>query len=169
MICLVFIIFVGLVQDIFSYKVKNKTILLGLIMGSLFLILNKDLNSTLNSIIGMMVPILILSPLFLFRMLGAGDIKLFSVIGLFLGAIAVTRIMLVSIVIGGILSFIKLVKNKNIKHRVNYFIHYMRGIYNGGSVEYYDAKTDNYKNALHFTIAIFMSLCHHIIFDGGVK
>lgn len=137
-------------------------------LGILVLILENDLNSTIDSIIGMIVPILILIPLFILRMLGAGDIKLFCVIGLFLGPNAVIKTMIVSFIVGSIFAIIKIIRNQNIKQRARYFIQYMKNICYGAGVVYYDPKGDNYTNAVHFSVAIFIALCHRLYFDGGV-
>ena len=48
--------------------------------------------------LGLLLPCVLLFPLFYFRMLGAGDIKLFSGLGIFLGVTAVFKLILCSII-----------------------------------------------------------------------
>ncbi len=168
-VCLSIIVFIALIQDIKTYKIKNITIIVGLLMGGLFLIFEKDLQTILMYLCGMGLPILILMPLFILRMFGAGDIKLFSVIGLFLGPQMVLKVIVVSFFLGAALSCFKLFKNRNIKQRANYFIQYIKGVSYCRELEYYDAKGDNYKNAIHFSIPIFAALCVQLILLGGAK
>ena len=158
-----------MVQDIRLFKIKNITILVGIFIGTLFLITQKDISSLLYHFGGMIVPILILFPLFMLRMFGAGDIKLLSVVGLFLGTQAAIHIIIASIVIGGVLSLVKLVQNRNIKQRAAYFIQYIRGSSCGIRAGYYDAKSDNYTNAIHFSIAISVAVVLWLVFIGGIR
>ena len=51
---------------------------------------------TLSGGLGLLLPCVLLFPLFYFRMLGAGDIKLFSGLGIFLGVTAVFKLILCS-------------------------------------------------------------------------
>lgn len=157
-----------MIQDIRSFKIKNITILVGIVIGVLFLLTQKDFSSLLNYFGGMIVPILILFPLFMLRMFGAGDVKLLSVVGLFLGTQAAIYIIVSSIVVGGILSIIKLVQNRNIKQRANYFIQYVKGSGCGIRSGYYDAKSDNYANAIHFSIAILVAVVLWLFSVGGI-
>lgn len=157
-----------MLQDIRLFKIKNITILVGIFTGVLFLITQEDISSMLNYFGGMIVPILILFPLFMLRMFGAGDIKLLSVVGLFLGIQAAIHIIIASIVIGGILSIIKLVQNRNIKQRVAYFMQYVRGTSCGIRSGYYDANSDNYTNAIHFSIAILVAVVLWLFLIGGI-
>lgn len=115
----------------------------------------------------MILPILILITLFMFRMFGAGDIKLFSVIGLFLGPEKVLQVIIISFLLGAVQSVIKLITNHNLKQRAKYFVQYIKGISYCGYSQYYEAKGDNYKNAIHFSISIFAALCLQLFLLGG--
>lgn len=59
---------------------------------------------------GMLLPILLLFPLFLMKALGAGDIKLFSVVGCFCGAASVYHSIGAAFVIAAFLSLLHLIK-----------------------------------------------------------
>ena len=63
-----------------------------------------DVSSLGSWICGLLVPILILGILFIFRMLGAGDIKLLSVIGSMIGPTKILNCISYSFLIGAVIS-----------------------------------------------------------------
>ena len=74
----------------------------------------------------MLLPLLLLFPLFLFRMMGAGDIKLLSVLGGLLGTGTILRSMICSFLLGALLSFAFLMACGNLSERLSYFLRYIR-------------------------------------------
>jgi len=67
----------------------------------------------LDSLLGIIVPFLLLIVLYALRMLGAGDVKLFSAIGAVLGVRAALWIMAYSFLAGGVIALIILIINRN--------------------------------------------------------
>ena len=72
-------------MDIQRAKVDNGWLLFCVLVSLFTRIWKMDVSSLETWICGLLVPILILGILFIFRMLGAGDIKLLSVIGSMIG------------------------------------------------------------------------------------
>lgn len=110
--CLLIIIIIAVIQDIVYFRIKNLLICIGLIVGVLFVLFAANFNYAVYHLVGAVLPILLLYPLFIIRAFGAGDIKLFSVIGLFLGSHLVLNILLISVLCGGVQSLLYLVRNK---------------------------------------------------------
>lgn len=112
------------------------------------------------------LPILLLFPLFLIKGLGAGDIKLFSVIGSFYGAGFCLKSIAAAFFAAGILSVIHLIKYKQVFYRFRYLISYLKSvffIFQGGSKlnklpNYYDVERDGYQGVIHFSVAILVSV-----------
>ena len=73
---------------------------------------------------GSLLPLLLLGVLFYFRMLGAGDIKLFCVVGGFLGAMDLLKCMLAAVVFGAVWSSWILWKRHLWTERFGYFMQY---------------------------------------------
>ncbi len=167
MILLVTFLSLAVIMDFASFKIKNRLILFGLIVGILLRIYDMEWTSILDGIIGMVVPVIILFPFFLFKVLGAGDIKLFSVIGLFYGNTFVLNSMLYSLFIAGFMSIIVLIKSKQFQSRYEYFIWYIKYFYlkvtrEGGSrneiIPYYDVSRDGYTGVIHYSLAIIIAV-----------
>lgn len=77
---------------------------------------------------GILVPLLCLFWLFLFRMLGAGDIKLLSALGGILGPAAILKCVCLSFLFGAILSIGILIICGNIRQRLFKLIIYFRNM-----------------------------------------
>lgn len=77
---------------------------------------------------GMLFPIVSLFIFFYCKMIGAGDIKLFSVVGGVSGIYSVIDVMTVSLFFGGLLSVIFIVRYKNLKNRLQYLLTYFSNV-----------------------------------------
>jgi len=134
----------------------------GLILGLLFAIFGGSLEILLLYLAGMLLPLVFLFPLFAFHMLGAGDIKLFSIIGLFIGPKHILTVMLLSALFGSIQAIYVLLKNKNIRERLHYFFDFFTKREHKLSKCYYCKSEDSYKNAIHFSLSIFSALVVYV-------
>lgn len=111
-------------QDLRTGCIPNRWIAAGLLAGIVFQLMQ---NGTMGFVLflgGALLPLLLLGVLFYFRMLGAGDIKLFCVVGGFLGGFAVMRCMAMAAVIGAIWSAWRLWKGHAWRERFGYFMQY---------------------------------------------
>lgn len=154
-------------MDFASFKIKNRLILIGLIVGMLLRIYDMEWTSLLDGFIGMVVPVIILFPFFLFKVLGAGDIKLFSMIGLFYGIPFVLNSMLYSLFIAGFMSILYLIRSKQFQARYEYFIRYIKSSYvkvtkdeksRNGIIPYYDVSRDGNTGVIHYSLAIIVAV-----------
>lgn len=68
-------------------------------------------------------------PLFHFRMIGAGDIKLMAVMAGFLGIQAGIRTIFYGLLIGAAMALLKMLVCGNLYQRLNYFIAYIRQLF----------------------------------------
>ncbi len=88
--------------DARNYKVPNELIILGYVAG-LFLNIQTSLwSGLLLFIYKALIPILILWLLYQVRAIGAGDIKLFSVMSTLVGLKLTTDVMIASVMLAGI-------------------------------------------------------------------
>lgn len=113
-ICLLAIIlFAAALSDIKTMKIPNRLILIGLVLGFLYM----------PSIKGILFKLLYLGILFIFGMfgmLGYGDIKLWMVIAVFLGLFQSTIIIIIAAIISMIYSLFKWRKT-TITHFLNFW------------------------------------------------
>lgn len=116
----------ALASDINTYRIKNSIIITFIIAGLATNIVISGLSGVVVSLLGILFPVLALIILFALRMLGAGDIKLFSAIGAVMGAGFVGYAMVYSFIYGGIIAIIIVAVRKNGKQRLAYLINYVK-------------------------------------------
>ncbi|MDP1678897.1 MAG: prepilin peptidase [Candidatus Nitrotoga sp.] len=93
-------------QDCKSYHIRNELVITGTLLG---IILNSAIPGGLEFLellIGWSIGLLLLLPLYSFRIMGAGDVKLMSMIGVFVGPEDIFGVFLSTLIAGGVLALI---------------------------------------------------------------
>lgn len=106
-------------------------------------------------LIGTVVPFILTFIFYKVRMLGASDVKIFSVVGSFVGVMTSLQIIVVSVFTGAVLAVFKIFCRKNLRHRLNHFIHYIYGCKENKKLkQYYDREKEGDDGIIPFTVAI---------------
>ncbi|WP_272481970.1 prepilin peptidase [Anaeromicropila populeti] len=154
----------AMVQDIKQSKVSNYFIFSGYICSLIFQIIIGQVNGVKVWGLGVIIPIVCLCLLFYTKMLGAGDIKLFSVIGGFYGADKIIEVMIAAFLVGALLALAKLLYYGILVKRLCYFYHYMKCILiKKERLFYEDYNKKNTAHTIHFTIPIFLAFQYTIL------
>lgn len=94
--------------DMTSAKISNRLIVSGLIMGFLYQIFWNGESGILCFAVNIVVPVILLYLLFQMHVLGAGDIKLFSMLGAFLSIEELLKLIVLSFLAGAVMGICKL-------------------------------------------------------------
>lgn len=108
-------------------RIPNRLIVAGLLEGMICQLAQYRAAGLVMFLGGSLLPILLLGVLFYFRMIGAGDVKLFCVVGGFLGAPSLLRCMALAGIVGAIWSAGVLWKRRLWAERLGYFVQYVLG------------------------------------------
>jgi len=165
-----------MLKDFISYKISNHLILSGIIIGLVVNVYQMGWTGAVMWLCGVMVPIVLLCPLFFLKALGAGDIKLFSVVGGFYGIVFVLKSILIAFIIAAIMSVIHLIKYKQVFYRLHHLVNYIQIMYQNYEksrqeickmkiMPYYDIKSEGYKGVIHFSVAIFAAILIQALFN----
>ena len=111
--------------DLWKGKVPNILIVAGLCTGWCYQLADKGLYGVLDFWGGALFPLLLLGVLYYFRMIGAGDIKLFSVIGGFVGIRSVLTCITISFLAGAVISAFLIIRRGILRERLQYFFAYI--------------------------------------------
>lgn len=115
---------------------------------------------------GVSVPLLLLFVLFIWRVIGAGDIKLLSMIGSAVGGRKVIQIIILAFIIGAILSIFQMIKKKNLIRRWRHLVNYIHFCKKEKRIRAYNAYQEITEDAcIPFSIAIVIGsfvVCHMI-------
>lgn len=153
---LVLLLLLAVISDAKTFKIRNP-IPLGFILAGVGINLYEKgpygITGVLQAVI---LPVLLLFPLFALRMLGAGDIKLFSSIGAIMGTGFTFGAMVSSFLWGGVFALGIMAVRKNGVQRMLYFLSYIKNCLQVGSfLPYTDFadKADGAKLRLSYAIA----------------
>lgn len=150
-------------MDLLTEKVSNRWIWLGLGAGICCQAGMHGARGFPLFLGGILVPLAILFPLFLFRMMGAGDVKLLAVLGGILGCQDILKGIGCIFLLGAVLSFAFLISCGNLRERFSYFFHYLRVCGQEGRVLPY-TNLGNGAEFMHFTVPILLGI---MLYAGG--
>ena len=154
--------------DLKTHRIPNGFVVLGIVLGVLgSLWLGLDIRRTAVS---MLLAFLLLYPLFKIGALGAGDVKVFMMIGSFVEVKELLMILVISFVTGALCSLLKLLVEHNGNERMYYFLSYISEVARTRQWKIYGEHTvQDYRryrrNKIHFTIPILFSVVLRI---GGM-
>ncbi|NCB91767.1 MAG: prepilin peptidase [Clostridia bacterium] len=138
-------------------KVSNLWILGGWVVSLLICVLGSSDQSLWMFFGGTLVPVLVLFPLFVCRMLGTGDIKVFAVLGSAMGMKNILLCIGISFALGAVVSIPILIFRCNAKERFVYFFTYLNTVFATGTFPPYLAPGKRPEN-IHFAVMIFCSV-----------
>lgn len=161
---LLLILLIGFFCDLLTHKIPNKLILCGGMIGSAIFLYEQGIAQLPFLVIGAFLPFFILIVPYGIGALGAGDIKLFSIMPAFLGIKAMLTCMIYAFIFAALLSFIFLLFNKCLIKRFKIFLKFLiTVVHTGKLVPYYDVKKDGYKYVIHFSLAILLGTCLYFV------
>ncbi len=109
---LLVILSLAVVTDFRERRISNRLIALGLCIGLILCILGEGSIGIVHFLVNISIPVILLFLLFQLRALGAGDIKLFSVVGGFLELRQLLAVMIASFVAASVIGLGKLLYHK---------------------------------------------------------
>ncbi len=150
-----------MILDFTTGKVSNKLILIGLLLSFVFtVVVNK--HSIIYYFLGVFLPIVLLLIIFVIGGIGAGDVKLFAVIGGFIGYQGVFQCIIVSFIFGAIIAIFKLLLERNLIKILRNISLYLFGIFQSKQIQTLEREKSN---TIHFTLPILFSVLCYI---GGI-
>lgn len=158
---MLFLLLLSAMADLKTDRIPNGFILSGVMCGMTGAVLcGRGLWSILAS---MGLAFLLMYPLYMIGALGAGDVKLFIMIGSFQRAEELIAVLAGAFVIGAGFSLVKLAAERNGRERLRYFVSYLQDVRRTGHWKIYgEDSRQNYhtycKNKIHFAVPILFSV-----------
>lgn len=138
------LLFLAAVCDVKKRKIPNAVILTGWLLSLLLRFWQEGMTGIFKSLASMAVILAAGFLLFWIRAMGAGDVKLWSVIGGMHGISYFFHVFVVMLVLTGSWSFVRLWRNKMLKQRFAYAWSYFFR-HRAGKEPYYDEQRDGTK------------------------
>lgn len=146
--------------DLRSARIPN-----GMLLGSAVLAfaLQLRIGAAGTALLGAAVPLMLLMPLFYFRMMGAGDIKLFAVLGMLYGVGRGLLLIFITLYFAAIFSLGIVLARQNLAERFAYLYHYLCDYFVTREKRPY-RRAFSPESELHLTVPVLMA----VITLGGI-
>lgn len=154
MMVVLVMILIAMFFDERSRRIPNFITFPGMLLG---LLTNSYLNGAQgirDAIIGIVTPVILLFVFYALRMIGAGDIKLFAAIGAFTGVLFALKIIVMSILCGGIIATVLVIVRKNAVSRIKHMWNYILSIFIMGKISKYQSFSESNDGLFKFSYAI---------------
>ena len=159
-ILLLCIVSISVYTDIKENKIKNKYLLVALILGLAISLLTGGIAGIKDSFLGIIVPFILLFLFFAMRMFGAGDIKLFCTIGAIMGLNFALNNIIYSFFLAGIVVISKIIFTGQLFKIIKGLYYYFKAMFlNRTIIEF--QRTEG--NRFPFGIAIFLGTIVQLI------
>ncbi len=145
---------VAVLTDLRSFRISNCLIVIGLILGLILQIFAYGLKGAGVFFVNVSMPMILFYLLFLIHVLGAGDVKLFSMIGGIWGFQILCKTIVISFLAGAVMSLCKLLYQRNLISRLLVFREYVRQVLYTGRLSEYPQEVQGKDHVIHFSIAI---------------
>lgn len=145
--------------DLYQYRVPNFFVCVGFALGLYRNILDYGTIGIGYFLINSLIPFVVCFFFYLLHIIGAGDIKLFSVISSFFNFTFCFRVMIGSLFIGAVISILRMIQKRNFIQRFRYFFDYVRRLTIEKKIcAYYDLEVNGDEGVIPFTICISMAV-----------
>lgn len=167
---LILLLIASVFMDLKYDRIANGWIVFGMILGLSSRIMESGLYGICSAGVSMLLSFCLLYPVYKINGLGAGDVKLFVMIGSFVPAVRLLYIIIVSFMVGAVISIGKLISEANFKERMQYLFSYLFDVLRAGQWKLYgeNLREDHQKytgNKIHFALPACISV---MLFVGGI-
>ena len=156
------------VTDVLRSKIPNFFIVIGLLCGAVYRVMEWKEGAFWGAVLGMVLLPGLLFPLFMIKAMGAGDLKLLMVTGLYLGPGDNFKLFAVAVAAGACIGVWNLLLKGGIRERLLRPVRYFRTLWlslsAGGGIPEYDQSGEPWQK-VHFALPI---LIGGILVMGGV-
>jgi len=109
-------------QDFLSYRIGNKLVIPGAVLGVLLNTILPEGAGFIKAIAGWGVGLLLLLPFYLLRTMGAGDVKLVAMVGSFVGSHEIFVVLLYIMITGGVLALLAALIRGTLRRLIDNFV-----------------------------------------------
>ena len=134
-------------DDLKNCKIRNSIILTGWFLGVTIFLMEGDIQNFIIGILDILITIVAAFPLYRFGGIGAGDIKLWSVISLLYGLNFLCELLVCLFILAGFVSLIRLISHRSLLKRFLHLFTYMMYGRNCNS-RYYSLQRDGKDNVI---------------------
>lgn len=151
-------------SDLRSYKIPNICIVAGIITGLIITGMSYSIAGLFEAIAGISIIFIVFYPFYLLRGIGAGDVKLFMMVGCYIRGTELFNYIFVTMAIAAIWSIVKIAVFTESRKRLYYLAGYIKKIIYTGAVDIYEIDKTQKDSVIRLSIPAFLSLM--LVFAG---
>jgi prepilin peptidase CpaA len=155
---LIGVFIVAIFTDLKYYKIPNLLIIFGMAAGLIITIYRFSLSALLQSFLCMAIIFVCFYPFYILGGIGAGDIKLFMMTACFIRNESLLNFILVTMIIGAVISIIKMIAFRESRERLIYLGRYIKKIVLTRTVDEYEIDKTNKRTLIRMAVPAFISL-----------
>ena len=154
MIVLISLLIASVTMDMYNYKIMNKPCALAIGISMTLAIFAEGANGLLQCLLGLTIPFILLFPLYMLNMMGAGDIKLFCAIGALVSINNILICIAYSFLTGFLIAVSLMFMRGNFRSRFKKLYLYLSNCFLSGSMMPYEKANAENDGRMHFSIPI---------------
>lgn len=158
------VLLVAAIVDIFWLRIPNLCIITGICLGVGYQLWLGKASQIGFTALQVVVVFFVLYPFYLCKGLGAGDIKLFIMIGCFLNTQEYVRCLVVTMLLAGACAIVKMVCFVQGRERLRYLISYCRKAALTGAVDTYEVDKTDTRKIIRLSVP---AVCSVLMLMGG--
>ena len=161
---LICVLVIAAIVDIYCYKIPNLWIGIGMVMGLVFMVKEDGVSDCVQALIHILMVFMVFYPFYLLRGLGAGDVKLFMMLGCYIKGTTYLYCLLITMLLAGAWALIKIALYRDSRKRLSYLGQYCKKLVLTGILEDYEVDRSNKKSVIRLSIPV---LCSVLLLYGG--
>lgn len=163
-----FLVILLLITAVIDYKksrIPNWCIAIGIIIGIFEKLQGDGIKGIVISLVQVLLVFLFFYPFYLLKGLGAGDIKLFMMLGCFMIKEELVKCLLITFLLATAKCLICMIRYKESRKRLLYFMGYIRKLCITRALDEYEWDKNNRNNIVRLAIPAF---CSVLLLYGGI-
>lgn len=162
---LICVLLIATFVDIFSYRIPNLWIGVGMTAGLVQMALQSGIPSLLQSLFQMIIIFAAFYPFYLMKGLGAGDVKLFMMLACFIQGTTLLHCLLTAMLLAGVWAVGKMVFYQESRERLQYLGRYCRKAVLTGALDDYVVDRKEKRSIIRLSVPV---LCSVVLLYGGL-
>lgn len=162
---LICVLMIAAFVDILCYKIPNLWIGIGMTAGLVLMVKEGGIWMLAQALLQMIIIFVVFYPFYRIKGLGAGDVKLFMMLGCYLRGSMILHCLAMTMLLAGAWSVIKMLLYRESRERMFYLGRYCRKVILTGAVDDYEAGKRNKESVIRLSIP---ALCSVLLLYGGL-
>lgn len=162
---LICVLIIAVLVDILSYRIPNLWIGIGMAAGCVLTVADGGMILLGQTLLQVVIGFAVFYPFYLIKGLGAGDIKLFMMVGCYIRGASYLHCLLTAFLLAGIWAMLKMLWQQESRQRLYYLGRYCKKVAMTGVLDEYRVDKGNPKSVIRLSIPV---LCSVLLWYGGL-